>query len=123
MFNYSLNKGAILFLGPSEALTGSTEFFTPLDTKWKIYRKVNVPGYTARILEFPFSFPTKTNSRANRAADTRVFTDAALPVSIQKILLTEYVPPSVNTRVSAALFAREFVFVGKENGNSRIRAV
>jgi two-component system, chemotaxis family, CheB/CheR fusion protein len=37
-FNFSLNPGGILFLGTSETIGDMTEFFAPLDHKWKLYQ-------------------------------------------------------------------------------------
>jgi two-component system, chemotaxis family, CheB/CheR fusion protein len=38
IFHYTLNKGGILFLGPSESISGFTNLFTLADSKNKIYR-------------------------------------------------------------------------------------
>ena len=37
-FNFSLNPGGVLFLGTSETIGDMTEFFAPLDHKWKLYQ-------------------------------------------------------------------------------------
>jgi len=39
MFHYALNSNGILFLGISEALPQSMNYFTLLNSKWKIYEK------------------------------------------------------------------------------------
>jgi two-component system CheB/CheR fusion protein len=52
-FNFSLNPGGILFLGHSETIGESLDFFEPLDHKWKIYRsrgKPNEPGQEMDII-------------------------------------------------------------------------
>ncbi len=38
-FHFSLVKGGILFLGPSESPVGATDEFEVLDSRWRIYRK------------------------------------------------------------------------------------
>jgi two-component system CheB/CheR fusion protein len=37
-FNFSLNPNAVLMLGTSESTSDMSEYFEPLETKWKIYR-------------------------------------------------------------------------------------
>jgi two-component system CheB/CheR fusion protein len=39
VFHYSLNPGGLLLLGSSESVSGSEKFFTPLDTRWKVFRR------------------------------------------------------------------------------------
>jgi two-component system CheB/CheR fusion protein len=38
-FHFSLNPSGCLILGPSESLGGLTSAFTPLDRRWKVFRK------------------------------------------------------------------------------------
>ncbi|MFZ4549074.1 MAG: CheR family methyltransferase, partial [Bacteroidales bacterium] len=37
-FNFSLNPNAVLMLGTSESTSDMSDYFEPLETKWKIYR-------------------------------------------------------------------------------------
>jgi two-component system CheB/CheR fusion protein len=39
IFNYSLKKNGLLFLGTSESIGQSNKLFTPLDKKWKVFRR------------------------------------------------------------------------------------
>jgi len=39
IFHYSLNPGGLLLLGASEHVGGSTEFFSALDKRWKLFRR------------------------------------------------------------------------------------
>jgi two-component system, chemotaxis family, CheB/CheR fusion protein len=39
IFHYSLNPGGLLFLGASESVMGSEEFFSALDKRWKLFRR------------------------------------------------------------------------------------
>jgi two-component system CheB/CheR fusion protein len=38
LFNFALNPGGIMFLGSSETTGDMSEFFEPLDAKWRIYQ-------------------------------------------------------------------------------------
>jgi two-component system CheB/CheR fusion protein len=52
LFHYTLNKDGILFLGPSESVGEFTDLYSPIDSKWKIFKRkgggmeraVNYPG-------------------------------------------------------------------------------
>jgi two-component system CheB/CheR fusion protein len=39
LFHYSLNPGGFLFLGSSESIGGHTDLFSPLDNKWKVFKR------------------------------------------------------------------------------------
>jgi len=41
LLHYSLNEGGILFLGTAETVGEAPDFFTTVDSKWRIYRSVN----------------------------------------------------------------------------------
>jgi len=42
VFHYSLDPGGLLLLGPSESISGLEDYFTPLDRRWKLYRRNDV---------------------------------------------------------------------------------
>ena len=45
LFHYTLNPGGILFLGSSESIGEHTDFFQPLNVKWKLFeRKKGLAG-------------------------------------------------------------------------------
>ncbi len=39
LIHYTLNPDGILFLGSAETIGSFTDFFTPIDTKWKIFKR------------------------------------------------------------------------------------
>jgi two-component system CheB/CheR fusion protein len=94
VFNYALHKDGMLFLGPSEALNGYSEYFSVLESKWKIYQKTNVTSALSRMVDFPFTFPIISVKSAvmERAA---VMPETLIPNVIQKILVAEFAPPCV----------------------------
>ena len=100
VFHYALNANGLLFLGPSENITGYQDLFQPLDVKWKIMRRTASAASVPLLVKFPFSLgrhaparppltalmlPTATNHRQSNSF-------AAL---IQKNLLLTYAPPAV----------------------------
>jgi two-component system CheB/CheR fusion protein len=56
VFHYSLNPGGLLLLGPSESISGLEGYFTPLDRRWKLFRRndaapsPSVPRWASRQL-------------------------------------------------------------------------
>jgi two-component system CheB/CheR fusion protein len=55
VFHYALNPNGLLFLGPSENLTGFQDLFAPLDVKWKISRRAEGSASLVRLANFPFA--------------------------------------------------------------------
>ncbi|MGC1389545.1 MAG: chemotaxis protein CheB [Bacteroidales bacterium] len=62
LFYYSLNPKGIMILGTSETLGTQSHLFTPLDLKWKIFKRA-VTLLTPDLFDFPATFSrTKTVS-------------------------------------------------------------
>lgn len=55
LFHYSLNPGGILFLGTSEAISGSVDLFTILNRRWKIFQRRGGSALFSTIMNPPFS--------------------------------------------------------------------
>ncbi|GAA4376895.1 CheR family methyltransferase [Hymenobacter koreensis] len=96
VFHYALNPSGLLFLGPSENLTGFQELFQPLDIKWKISQRTNVPYSLARIVNFPFSLSRQSAAATTSGTmHTPARKDSTFAVLVQKLLLGAYAPPAV----------------------------
>lgn len=94
VFHYALKPGGLLFLGPSEGISGFTNLFEVVDKKWKIYRRKESP-----IAVFPTMDLSAPVSKLN--VEPRVIT-AARPTResnignvVEKLLLTRFAPASV----------------------------
>lgn len=99
VFHYALNPRGLLFLGPSENMSGAQDLFQPLDVKWKISRRTSLPASLPHLIRFPFSMarpqaapPTTALMSASASNHRQSTTFAAL---IQKKLLQSYAPPAV----------------------------
>jgi len=57
IFYYSLNPGGLLFLGPSESVSGFEDLFKAVDSKWRIYSRKSEVDAGVRI-EFPTRYST-----------------------------------------------------------------
>ncbi len=55
IFHYSLNSGGFLFLGSSESIGGFTDLFSPMDNKWKVFKRKETPLARRGLIEFPTS--------------------------------------------------------------------
>jgi two-component system, chemotaxis family, CheB/CheR fusion protein len=93
IFHYSLNHRAILFLGPAETIGAHTEYFTPLDTRWKIFEQRHVTNALQPITDFPFNIsqnsvkPPEVLVRFNKRRDVHE--------GFNRVLLEKYAPASV----------------------------
>ena len=66
---YSLNRNGIMLLGSSETLGTQSHLFTPLDLKWKIYKRVStLPG--PDLFDFASSFSKTGNSPVEKELPT-----------------------------------------------------
>ena len=53
LFHYTLVPEGVMMLGSSETIGGHTNLFYPLDNKWKIYRRREVPQTVHHMVDFP----------------------------------------------------------------------
>jgi two-component system CheB/CheR fusion protein len=83
-----------LFLGDAETIGPCSELFTPLDAKWKIYRRREIPnaiaGRTATGL--PIGLKGATGRKLNRSLSTG---NRPLPEVSRELLLQHFAPPAV----------------------------
>jgi two-component system, chemotaxis family, CheB/CheR fusion protein len=92
LFYYSLNPNGIMILGSSETLGTQSHLFTPLDLKWKIFKRA-VTLLTPDLFDFPATF---SRTKAN------IIEKENVPVSVPNIqtladqlLLQHYAPAGV----------------------------
>ncbi len=89
MFHYSLNEGGILFLGSSESVGEFDHLFKQINSKWKIFKRMEVDG-AYNTFEFPLSHPTPAvKERPDKMPKIDIEHLAA------QELMTTFVPPSV----------------------------
>ncbi len=89
LFHYSLNPGGILFLGSSESVNSSTDLFTPLDTKARLFRR-RESLLPAEPIAFPPSF---IPAAAELPKESTILKPAANLQSLaDQLLLQHYLP-------------------------------
>jgi hypothetical protein len=94
LFHYSLRPGGILFLGSAETITGSSELFTPLSNKSKIFQRKESPARTE-----PLDFPSSFSAAPPRGAQVQASPQppASLQSLADQLVLQRYAPPAVLT--------------------------
>lgn len=98
VFHYALNPSALLFLGPSENLTGYQDLFVALDMKWKISRRNDSPPSITRVVNFPFALSQHAAATAGPVlpmATSSSHKNGPFTALVQKTLLRTYAPPAV----------------------------
>jgi len=105
IFNYALNTGGILFLGPSESVGEALDVFNSLDRKWKIFNSTKHPGFPRRLTEPSNLFTPYSERIIKRGSPLEEKTDR-INVSNLAIrqLLDIYAPPSVIINDSGEIF-------------------
>jgi two-component system CheB/CheR fusion protein len=91
LFHYSLKPDGILFLGPSETIGGFTDFFSPVDKKWKIFRREEAVSSAHVVVEFPVTPPL---DKIHGAKEKKLYETSVAPLA-ERTLLAHYTPPSV----------------------------
>ena len=93
MFYYSLKPGGILLLGTSETIGGYTDLFFALDSRWKIYKRLNsVVSPAFNIAHYSSVFPDRSAS-FTRTLDPQA--DSTIEKVTQRALLERYAPAAV----------------------------
>ncbi|HEX8505623.1 MAG TPA: CheR family methyltransferase, partial [Hymenobacter sp.] len=100
VFHYALLPNGLLFLGPSENLTGFQDLFQPLDVKWKLSRRTDTPSSLTRLANFPFSLarphaqPTPATASGSMTLPS-ARKEGPFATLVQRVLLRQYTPPAV----------------------------
>lgn len=94
LFNYALNPQGFLFLGSSETIGDTSDMFTTINRKWKIYQRSSAVNSYRLIPNFqPLSGlslmhgKARKNARANEPLNLRTI--------MEQNLLADYTPSSV----------------------------
>ena len=93
LFHMVLKPGGFLLLGASETVGRSSELFTAVDKKWKIFRRLE--GGRREETFFPFSSPARKlirNAPTKRSAEAGEPTPGAVA---ERLLVERYSPPCV----------------------------
>ncbi|MFK7769599.1 MAG: chemotaxis protein CheB [Mariniblastus sp.] len=90
LFNFSLHKNGVLFLGPSESLAELAHEFRTISDRWRIFRKI-APVRMSSV-NLPNNLPIKTRKRAS---EDRVRMPHSELMNVYDSLLGEFMPPGL----------------------------
>lgn len=94
LFHYTLNPGGILFLGSSETIGGYTDLFSPLDNKWKIFKRRETTLARRELIEFPTS-RLPFEARTMEDAITQKEPEVNITETAKAFILQNIAPPVV----------------------------
>jgi two-component system CheB/CheR fusion protein len=94
VFHYSLKPGGVLFLGSSETIGGSSALFEPLDKKWKVFKRREVPAGTY-VAEVPAYGVENVVREPMTIATSGRRIEPGLAQTVERALMQHLVPPAV----------------------------
>ncbi len=97
-FHYALKPGGVLFLSPSETITGQSGLFSALDRRWKFYRAIHSPA-AARAPSAGRVSWTADGRGAAVMESVKPAREVNLDELTRRVLLQNYAPASVVTDV------------------------
>ena len=96
LFHYSLGPGGVLVLGSAETIGAATDLFAPLDSKARIFRRLD-----SGLRTMPIDFPTSAiRNRPHTSEVSLASTQNAAPnlqALSEQLLLQRYAPAAVLT--------------------------
>lgn len=95
IFQYCLKPAGILFLGSSESIGHSHDFFTVLDKKWKLYSRRPVSFVARRVLKMPPMPLTKSRPHLQQPDAVRKAEEMSAFQLVETILKQVKAPPCV----------------------------
>jgi two-component system, chemotaxis family, CheB/CheR fusion protein len=93
LFHLVLKPGGILFLGASETVGHNSELFTPLDKKWKIFRRMESVRRGDAL--FPFAPPVRRFTRTSPPKHPPDSQEPSPGSLAERLLMERYAPPCV----------------------------
>jgi two-component system CheB/CheR fusion protein len=93
LFHYCLNPGGALFLGTAETVGSFTNLFTPLDSRTRIYRRLDQSPVTLPV-ELGFAFGRDTTMREEREEHpvTARPVSPNVQVLVDRLIVQRYAP-------------------------------
>ena len=94
LFEYSLNKNGILFLGSSESIGDFLNVFIPLDKKWKIFKSIKTSKHNPQLFKSHNYFGLNNTFKEN-LENIPEMNRYNITNTAKNHLLESFVPPSV----------------------------
>jgi two-component system CheB/CheR fusion protein len=94
LFHYTLTDEGILMLGSSETIGGHSRLYAPIDQRWKIYRRKEVPEGTRGPIDFPTG-STKEGKDEDTPPAGRAPSRSDIGGLMQEVVLSEFGPTAL----------------------------
>ncbi len=94
LFHYTLSPGGTLFLGSSETIGGFHDLFSPVNSKWKIFKRRESRSAKATLIDMPIALATRHKGK-DQNSDRQPKLSESLAELSRHMLLERFVPPSV----------------------------
>lgn len=94
LFHYTLKPHGVLMLGSSETIGGFTNLFAPLDKKWKIFKRLDVPPALQPPVIFP-SGPSTTEPAPVTVKRMQEVRQMDISLSTQRVILDQFAPTAI----------------------------
>ncbi|MDP3561540.1 MAG: CheR family methyltransferase [Legionellaceae bacterium] len=123
LFYYTLNPHGLLFLGPSETLGSTADFFNIIDRRWKIYEQSN-SGFTfPSMMEVSFTNQLPEISTLNATEKMMDDTNLNIPDLVKNVLVENYSPACIVINEKGDIvctYGRPGKFLEFPSGNIRL---
>jgi len=94
LFHYTLRPGGFLFLGTSEGIGGCMEYFSPVDARWKIFKRTGAE--VPRLAEHPVNVPAVLpRPEGDSRRKPLQLTETDIRAIAEATILEKYSPPCV----------------------------
>jgi two-component system, chemotaxis family, CheB/CheR fusion protein len=93
LFHYTLNPGGILFLGTSESIGEHTDFFQPLNSKWKLFERKK--GLAGTGIAYPAEISYSVEQKVEPNGKDQLPATSAVQAMVEQAILDEYAPAGV----------------------------
>ncbi len=91
LFHYTLKNNGFLLLGPSESIGEFTDYFIPVDLKWKIFKREGVVDEKVALnARIPFIGPD-----VQKIKDKGIVSEVSISELAERLILENYAPPCV----------------------------
>ncbi len=94
LFHYSLNPEGILFLGSSETVGDSVDFFSVLDKRWKVFSAKKIDANRAAVVDLRYPVSPAGRARKDVVPEGMGPVNVAVSNVMEKLLIEQYAPPS-----------------------------
>ncbi len=93
LFHYTLNQNGYLFLGTSETVGEFSNLFSPVDTKWKIFKRKGI--FAGKMPDYLHAPLDDAHPAYLKTLEQPVLKETNIRDMAEKIILDEYAPPCV----------------------------